>query len=167
MSSLIVMGVSGCGKSTVGRLLAARTGQPFYDADDFHPPANIEKMRSGIPLADADRAPWLASLHELLSKEASRQGCVLACSALRQSYRRTLTGTLSGVGWVYLRGTREELLARLESREGHFMPPTLLDSQLAALEEPETPLIFSINLPPEHIVAEVWRQWADGVPNPR
>jgi carbohydrate kinase (thermoresistant glucokinase family) len=157
MSSFIVMGVSGCGKSTVGQLLAKEAGLPFLDADDFHPPANIEKMRSGIPLTDSDRTPWLARLHHQLLAHDSGPGCVLACSALRESYRLALAGPLPAIRWVYLRGTRAELLARLEAREEHFMPATLLDSQLALLEEPVGAMTFSVNLSPDRIVAEVLR----------
>lgn len=151
-----VMGVSGCGKSTVARALAERLGWTFHDADDFHPQANVDKMRAGIPLDDSDRRPWLARLNGLLS-DAIRSGShpVLACSALKNSYReRLVEGGLPVVG-IYLQGNYEEILARLSAREGHFMPPALLRSQFEALEEPDDAWTVPIALPVDEIVDRI------------
>jgi carbohydrate kinase (thermoresistant glucokinase family) len=136
--SYVVFGVSGCGKSTVGRALAERLKLPFHDADDYHPQANIDKMASGQPLNDADRQPWLGRLNRLLIKEAP---LVLACSALKQSYRETLSRDIDQLRWVLLNAHREVLFDRLEKRiaEGsHFMPAELLQSQIDTLEKPAT-----------------------------
>lgn len=134
---LLVTGVSGSGKTTVGRLAAAEFGWAFHDADDYHPPANVAKMSAGIPLDDEDRAPWLAAIRAAIEANlATGKGAVFACSALKQSYRKTLCGGLEAVGLVFLRGDRETLMARMQSRDGHFMKPEMLDSQLAVLEEP-------------------------------
>lgn len=129
----IIMGVAGCGKTTVGRLLAAKLRVPFFDADDFHTPANRAKMASGVPLTDDDRQPWLESLRQVLLREPN---CVLACSALRASYRQTLSKDIvPPPNWVFLDAPRQALLERMQQRE-HFMPAALLDSQLATLEPP-------------------------------
>ncbi len=144
MPSFVVMGVAGSGKSTVAALLAARLGVPFADGDAFHPPANLAKMAAGTPLDDADRAPWLAAIAAWL---AAHPGAVVACSALRQRYRDQLPAR-----FIYLRGSREVLAARLAARRDHFFPLALLDSQLALLEEPADALTFSIELSPEAIV---------------
>ena len=131
------MGVAGCGKSTVGALLASRNGGRFHDADDFHPPANIAKMATGIPLDDSDRAPWLARLRKEVIDAAPADGfSVLACSALKKSYREQLGIGTSGVVLVYLKGDAATLAARLAGRAGHFMKSGMLESQLATLEEP-------------------------------
>ena len=130
---LIVMGVAGSGKSTVGRLLAERLGWPFLDGDDLHPAENVEKMRRGVPLTDADRLPWLERLREVVSRS---ERAVLACSALKESYRTILSGGDPRVRFVYLRADPALLASRLETRTGHFFARTLLESQLAALEEP-------------------------------
>lgn len=129
---IIVMGVSGTGKSTVGRALGSRLGIPFYDADDFHPPANVAKMSSEKPLTDEDRMPWLQTLAEQLMEWPS---AVLACSALKESYRKVLN-IEPGLKWVYLQGSRDTILQRMNARSDHFMKPAMLDSQLSTLEEP-------------------------------
>jgi gluconokinase len=152
------MGVSGCGKSTVGKMLAEKLGWEFFDADDFHPPENISKMKAGIPLTDADRHPWLDRLSRLLRSEvATGRHPVLACSALRQVYRDTLLEGLTGFGIVYLRGDRELIASRLQSRSGHFMPAALLESQFSALEEPAGPnvTIMDLHLSPAEIVSRI------------
>ena len=133
------MGVSGVGKTTLGRTLADRLGVPFLDADDLHPAANIAKMRRGEPLDDNDRAPWLAALAaELRRFREQDKGAVLACSALKRRYRDQLREGDADVVFLYLRTTYDVLKARLDSRPGHFMPATLLDSQFAALEPLDT-----------------------------
>lgn len=133
----LVMGVSGCGKSTIGKMLAERLGWDFYDADDFHPPENIQKMKSGLPLTDADRLPWLKTLSSMLrASSAAGHRSVLSCSALRQSYRDILLDGLPEFQIVFLKGDRKLIASRMNSRHSHFMPASLLDSQFATLEEP-------------------------------
>jgi gluconokinase len=155
---VIVMGVSGVGKTTVGQRLAARLGWRFLDADAFHAPESIAKMAAGIPLTDEDRAPWLARLRELLrgALEAG-EDVVLACSALKGAYRERLTVDAARQRWVYLHAPREFLVSRLMAREGHYMPPTLLDSQLAALEVPEDALSVDVSADPDTVVASILR----------
>jgi gluconokinase len=152
----VVFGVSGAGKTTVGRLLAERLGLEFLDADDFHSDENKTKMRFGIPLEDADRKYWLETLAgELKERSARGLGAVLACSALKKSYRETLA-VQPDVKFVYLKGSFEEIAARLRNRPGHFMNPMLLQSQFDTLEEPDSKhLTFDIVDEPEHIVSEV------------
>lgn len=131
------MGVTGCGKTTVGALLAEECGWAFYDADDFHPAANVAKMKSGAPLDDADRWPWLARLNALLrDSERAGQSLVLACSALKQVYRDRLTRGCAAARFVLLDAEPELIRARLAARRGHYMNPLLLDSQFAILERP-------------------------------
>lgn len=160
-SSVILMGVSGCGKSTVGSQLAEATGALFFDGDDFHPPANIAKMASGTPLTDDDRQGWLIALCDLLD-EHSEQPIIIACSALKQSYRKLLESAKSLPRFVHLHGTRETLLKRLEKRSKageHFMPASLLDSQLATLEDPgDDTLTVSIENTPQVIVSQIISQ---------
>jgi len=133
----IITGVSGSGKTTVGRLVAERLGCRFIDADDVHPQANIDKMSRGIPLTDADRKPWLEALRDIISDlNAQGHSAVLACSALKQSYRDVLNTSGADIRWVYLRGTYEAILNRMKNRPGHFMKPEMLKSQFEALEEP-------------------------------
>ncbi|MEE1770178.1 gluconokinase [Streptomyces sp. JV185] len=132
---IVVMGVSGTGKSTVARLLAKRLDIPFTEADDLHPPANIAKMLAGIPLDDTDRQPWLESIgRSLHEREAAGTGCVAACSALKRRYRDTLRAACPSVFFLHLTADHELLSERIGHRTGHFMPKALLDSQLAALE---------------------------------
>jgi carbohydrate kinase (thermoresistant glucokinase family) len=153
---IIVMGVSGCGKTTVGKLLAERLGLPFYDADDFHPVENVEKMKSGEPLTDADRHPWLAALSWEIEKWNEGDGAVLACSALKRNYRSILNPDKSDhVKFVYLKGQEKIILHRMEQREGHYMPPELLRSQFDALEEPVDAITVSIELSPDEIVERI------------
>jgi gluconokinase len=153
---LIVMGVAGCGKTTIGKALAARLGWDFYDADDFHPPANVAKMAAGTPLDDDDRAPWLAALHELLARTL-REGRhpVLACSALKQRYRDVLQAGNEGIRVVYLRGGYDLILERMRERSNHYMRPELLRSQFAALEEPRDAVIVAVARPVPDILAEI------------
>lgn len=143
---IIIMGVSGCGKSTIGLQLSTATGLPFFDADDFHPPANVAKMASGQPLNDQDRAPWLQILAGLLGEAAQTSGAILACSALKAKYRRALEEKLEHPPlWIYLEGSKALIAARVQARTGHFMPPALLDSQFEALEEPTEAVKVSID----------------------
>ncbi len=135
--AVVVMGVCGTGKSTIGRQVAAALGWIYVDADDHHPAANVAKMRTGTPLNDDDRAPWLDRLRALLSEHADRgAGVVLACSALKAAYRQRLAPPEHAPAWVFLHGERDLLADRLHARTDHYMPPTLLDSQLATLEPP-------------------------------
>lgn len=150
--AIIVMGVSGSGKSTIGAMLARELGWQFYDADDFHPPANREKMAQGIPLSDEDRAEWLKALQDLLSENSGKGlSCVLACSALKQRYRETLAVDES-VRFVYLRGSFDQIETRMKRRKDHYMPVQLLQSQFEALEEPREAVVIDISHPPEEIV---------------
>lgn len=155
---VIVMGVAGCGKTTVGRELARRLGCGFLDADDFHPAANIARMSQGIALQDADRWPWLDKLHAELT-EARDQGrtVVLACSALRQRYRDRIVGDLSKVRWVHLKGGFELISSRLASRQGHYMKAGMLRSQFETLEAPPNALELDVAAPPEALVETTLR----------
>jgi gluconokinase len=152
---VVLMGVAGSGKTTVGRLLAEQTRAAFYDADDFHPRANVEKMRDGVPLTDEDRVPWLEALRALVSSCLERgERAVLACSALKEEYRERLHVD-ERVKFVYLKGDYELIEGRLRSRSGHFMKPQMLDSQFAALEEPRQALQVDVAAPPAEIVETI------------
>jgi len=154
---ILVMGTTGAGKSTVGKLLAARLDWAFLDADDLHPSANIEKMKHGIPLTDADRLPWLANIHtELLRLRQAKQDIVLACSALKQSYRDQLSVS-PDFRVVYLRGTYDQMRRHIEARHGHFAGESILASQFADLEEPKDALVLDVSHSPEQLVAEAIR----------
>ncbi len=155
---IVVMGVTGSGKTTIGTLLAARLAWLFADADDFHSTANKEKMHRGIPLTDADRLPWLAAMHEQIAKWiASKQNAVLACSALKRSYRQQLWNGPE-VKFVYLRGSYEFIAERLRARKGHFADEHILAGQFADLEEPSDALVVDISASPDEIVAEICRR---------
>jgi gluconokinase len=150
---MIVMGVAGSGKTSVGRALAARLKWDFYDADDFHSQANIAKMSAGIPLDDSDRAPWLDSLHDLVESSLTRnRPGVLACSALREHYRQRLLEGNKGVQVIYLKGSYDLIWSRISSREAHYMQPAMLQSQFEALEEPSSALAVDISLSVDEIV---------------
>lgn len=152
------MGVAGAGKTTVAAQLAFELGWEFLDADSFHSPANVAKMQAGLPLDDADRGPWLASLRAAIEKSlAEKRDLALACSALKRSYREQLVVSPK-VKFVYLKGTREVLRERLQRRAGHFMTEQLLESQFQALEEPSDAITADIQLPLPEIVAEIVRQ---------
>jgi gluconokinase len=156
---IIIMGVSGAGKTTVGQLLAQELGWKFYDADDFHSTANKDKMSRGIPLTDEDRADWLAILRNRLNQniEAS-QSMVLACSALKQGYREVLRVNKE-VHFVYLQGTYQQIQARMKRREDHYMKADMLASQFGILEEPKDGLTIDISKAPEKIVRLIRKQW--------
>jgi gluconokinase len=154
---IILMGVSGSGKTTVGKLLANDLGWEFLEADDFHPPANIDKMRRGVPLDDADRDPWLAAMAEALETRArAGTNAVLACSALKHAYRKRLRIS-PDIRFVYLKGSFEEISERLGDRRGHFFSPDLLQSQFEALEEPRDAIIVDVSSPPETIARRIKR----------
>ena len=153
----IIMGVSGIGKTHIGQQLAMALSLPFFDGDDFHSPANVQKMERGIPLDDHDRQPWLALLNHHIKTWVADGGAVLACSALKESYRLLLAkGTT--VCFIYLRATKAQILERLNKREGHFMPASLLDSQLATLEEPKEAIYVDASKRPEQIIPFILAQ---------
>jgi gluconokinase len=153
---VVLMGVSGAGKTMIGELLSKRLGWPLLDADDFHPPANIEKMRSGIALTDEDRWPWLDRLNGLLrEKDSNGESVLLACSALKQKYRDRLAAGCSNLRWVHLKGSFELIESRLKTRKGHYMKAGLLESQFAALEEPIDAITVDVGAAPETIVDTV------------
>ena len=168
MTIAVVMGVSGSGKTTVAKGLARQEGWILLEGDSFHPPANLAKMKAGIPLTDEDRWPWLRAIaakeDELL---AAGQSAVVACSALKRAYRDILIGDRPDTVLVYLRGSKALIGARMQARKDHFMPPALLDSQFATLEEPgpdEHPLIADIGGSQEDVVADVMRQLQERLP---
>ena len=147
------MGVSGSGKTAVGTRLAEKLRFEFLDADNFHPPANIEKMKHGIPLTDEDRIPWLQNLHgELATRLSQSKSVVLACSALKESYRTMLQEGSPQIRFVYLHVDKETLVQRLQQRKGHFFPKELLDSQLATLEVPHDAVVVEENRPLDEVV---------------
>ena len=151
---IVIMGVSGSGKSTVGELLAGRLGVPYADADDLHPQANVDKMAAGYPLDDEDRWPWLAKVGAALTA-AEGTGMVMACSALKRSYRDAILEEEPRTRFVHLHGSRQLLESRMQHRQGHFMPSSLLESQLDILEslQPDEPgIVVEIDQTPEQIV---------------
>jgi gluconokinase len=153
---IILIGVAGSGKTTVGRILAARLGYRFHDADDLHPPQNREKMSRGIALSDADRSPWLQTVRDLVQRcLAEKRSAVIACSALKQSYRNLLIVDPAKVKVVYLQGSRELITQRLAHRAGHFFDPRLLQSQFDTLEKPADAIVVDISEPPEKIADAV------------
>lgn len=160
--ALIVMGVAGSGKTTIARALAARLGWRFEDGDAFHPASNVEKMHSGRPLTDEDRWPWLRAIAaEVDRTRDAGEHLVVACSALKRVYRDILIGKRTGVRLIYLKGTRDLILQRLRARRGHFMPPELLDSQFATLEEPdpdEDAVVVDVAPAVDAIVDDIVRQ---------
>jgi carbohydrate kinase (thermoresistant glucokinase family) len=153
------MGVAGAGKTTVGERLAQRLDWQFIEGDRLHPPENVAKMESGHPLNDADRAPWLAAVAQAVDDWRAGGTCgVVTCSALKRAYRRRIVGDRPGVRLVYLDGSRELIANRLAARRGHFMPPSLLDSQFAALEPPgsdENPIAVAADQPVDRIVGQI------------
>jgi gluconokinase len=152
---IVVMGVTGAGKTTVGHLLAAELGWEFADGDDFHPVANVERMRRGVPLSDDDRQPWLEQLREEISRcDAERRNLVLACSALKKSYRAMLEVS-PAVKFVYLKGEPGHIAERLSKRRGHFSDEKILAAQFADLEEPQNAVIADITATPQEIVSQI------------
>jgi gluconokinase len=158
---VVLMGVSGSGKTEDGTRLAEALGGTFVEGDDYHPPANVAKMRSGVPLDDADRQPWLETLsREIGTWLDAGKTVVLACSALKQRYRDILKAGRPGVRFVHLKGDKALIRKRLDKRRGHYMPASLLDSQFAALEEAGDVITVGIDAPPDAIVADIRRALA-------
>ena len=150
---IILMGVAGAGKTTIGKLLSEDLGWQFYDGDDFHPPANVVKMKQGIPLTDEDRTPWLDALRQLLLALVQKgEPAIVTSSALKQAYREHILGHSQDACFIYLRGDYDLIRDRLEQRKGHFMKSDLLENQFQALEEPEGGLVVDIRQNPEAIV---------------
>lgn len=164
---VVMMGVSGCGKTTVGVRLAALLGAEFAEGDAYHPAANVEKMRAGIPLDDDDRRPWLLTLRRKIGAwlDEGRDG-VLACSALEEAYRDVLSGGRDGVHFVYLRGDEELIRARLALRRGHYMPASLLTSQIRTLEEPKDAIVADITGDPDEIARAIAAALRSGAGEP-
>lgn len=153
---IILMGVSGSGKTTVGELLSQQIGVPFFDGDDFHSPANVAKMAAGTPLTDQDRAGWLADLAQHIGQWEQDKGAILACSALRESYRATLQGgAQEPLHWVFLTGDPALLLQRLQARQGSYMKANMLDSQLQTLEMPTYGLHLDVADAPQQLVEKI------------
>ncbi len=159
---LVIMGVSGCGKTTIAKGLCQRLGWQYQEGDALHPPANVAKMKSGQPLTDEDRWPWLRRIAEKIDEwRAEGISGVVTCSALKRSYRDIIIGKRPDVVLVYPKGSKELIASRIAHRHGHFMPPSLLDSQFATLEEPspdENPLTVSIDQTPDQIADEIVRR---------
>ena len=154
--AVILMGVSGSGKTAVGIRLADELGWPFYDGDDFHPRENVEKMSNGIPLDDEDRTQWLAALHEMIVKHLTQdQSMLMACSALKQKYRDQLAGGNTGTVFVYLKGDFDLIFERMRVRSGHYMKAEMLRSQFDALEEPNDALHVDVNQSLDVIVDQI------------
>jgi gluconokinase len=155
---VIIFGVSGAGKTTIGRLLAQELGWKFYEADNFHPQANLDKMRAGVPLTDEDRQPWLEKLRALIERcLAANENAVLACSALKKSYRQYLRASKE-VKFVYLRGSYQLIAGQLLERRSHFMSPELLQSQFATLQEPkpdEEAIVIELGRTPRELVQDI------------
>lgn len=151
--AIFIMGVSGCGKTTIGEGLSARTGFPFYDADNFHPKENVEKMRAGTPLTDEDRRPWLENIHRFVKEKIESQDIIVVCSALKKVYREILSqGIEIHCKWILLDGDYDTVLQRLKERTGHFMPATLLRSQFDALETPADAIAIDIRQTPDKMI---------------
>jgi gluconokinase len=152
------MGVSGSGKTTIGRLLADHLNCPFYDADNYHPPENVTKMAAGIPLNDEDRDPWLGRLHELIQQHLEAgESAVLACSALKESYRQRLAANQANIHFIHLDGTFDLIWQRMAKRKDHYMKPEMLQSQFNTLEppDPQAALIINIDQSPRQIIQEI------------
>ncbi|HEY5279708.1 MAG TPA: gluconokinase [Pseudolabrys sp.] len=162
---IVLMGVSGAGKSTIGFRLAQKLRREFLEGDTFHPPANVDKMSHGVPLGDADRLPWLTAIAGAIdAARQERRQLVITCSALKRSYRDILAAGHDDVAFVYLKGGKELIAQRLAHRAGHFMPPNLLDSQFAALEEPTRgeASVIAIEDTPNRIVDVIAKMYATG-----
>ena len=156
---MYIMGVAGSGKSTIGIKLSEATAIPFFDADDFHPPANKEKMKAGKPLNDDDRKGWLSTINELAKENSQKSGAIIGCSALKEKYRIQLSkGIKSTVHWIILQGCFSLIQQRMKARKDHFMPAGLLQSQFDTLETPAYAVVMDIKNDPDEIVADIRRQ---------
>ena len=167
---VVVMGVTGCGKSTVGQLLADRLGVPFVEGDVLHPPANVERMARGVALTDDDRRGWLQALAQRIDAAQHQQGLVVSCSALKRAYREVLRAASPNLAFVYLHGSQAVIAERLAARVGHYMPASLLPSQFQILEVPapdERALTLDVNLPPPILAeqADAWLQTQNARPD--
>jgi carbohydrate kinase (thermoresistant glucokinase family) len=151
------MGVSGSGKTTIGKLLSNKTSIPFFDADDFHSEANKQKMKKGIALNDEDRKEWLEELNKLARQKGEDKGAIIACSALKEKYRAILSEGVNKPVWVFLQGGYDQIFERIKRREGHYMPVQLLSSQFESLEAPPYALLINISEKPEEIVEKIVR----------
>jgi len=150
------MGVSGSGKTTIGKKLSEKIDIPFFDGDNFHSEANKEKMRSGHPLTDNDRAAWLIRINEFAKEQMTRKGAIIGCSALKEKYRKVLSsGITSPLYWIFLKGTYELIKKRMEERKGHYMKANMLSSQFEALEVPRHAITIEISHPPDEIVEQI------------
>ncbi|MGZ9164579.1 MAG: gluconokinase [Anaerolineales bacterium] len=159
----LIMGVSGSGKTTLGEPLARKLGWDFFDADDFHPPENIAKMAAGIPLNDLDRAPWLAALHDkFLSTLGADRHLVLACSALKETYRAQLLEGMDGIAIIYLKGSYDLIWSRMSIRERHYMKPEMLQSQFDALEEPKDAIVLDAKMSVKDMIDTITKNMEDG-----
>ena len=153
MNSIIyIMGVSGCGKTTIGKLLSQKIAIPFFDGDDFHSAANVEKMKAGEPLNDEDRSDWLQKINEFAFEQQQLNGAIIACSALKEKYRIVLNNGIAKPVWIFLQGSYQIIFQRLQNRHGHYMPATLLQSQFSNLEIPANTVSINIENEPETIV---------------
>jgi len=156
---IFIMGVSGSGKTTIGQLLSAQTGIPFFDADDYHPESNKKKMQEGRPLTDEDRQGWLLRLNQLALEQSEHKGAIIACSALKERYRKILSEDIRiPLYWVLLQGSYELIKERIEKRKGHYMPASLLQSQFEILEVPANAIIENIADDPIFIVNDILRK---------
>lgn len=154
--AVVLMGVSGCGKTSVGKRLSQLLGWPFYDGDDFHPQENVAKMAAGVPLNDDDRAPWLTALRDLIADHLQQgQSMLLACSALKQRYRDQLANGNPGTVFVYLKGDFDLIFSRMQARSGHYMKAEMLRSQFQALEEPDNAICVNITQKVEQITDQI------------
>jgi len=155
---IFIMGVTGSGKTTVGRLLSEKTGISFFDADNFHTTANIKKMQSGTPLTDDDRAQWLENINRLAREQMKLEGAIIACSALKENYRIILGNGVNKVVWILLQGDYSLIYNRMKKRKGHYMPPELLQSQFDILEIPNYGLHVNVKDTPEKVVETIISQ---------
>lgn len=154
---IIVMGVSGCGKSTIGLGLADALGLEFYDGDDFHPQSNIDKMASGHALNDTDRAPWLEAINKFAIDNVAKQSIIVACSALKEDYRKILSQNVETI-FLFLKGSKSLISSRLQQRKEHFMPAKLLDSQFDTLEEPQNAIVLDISKTTKEVIKDASSQ---------
>ena len=160
---IYIMGVSASGKTTIGQQLSAKIGFPFYDADNFHSSENITKMNKGLPLADEDRWPWLEKIHQFVTEQITTGNIIMACSALKMTYRELLGRSIEGnCIWVFLGGDFDTIRERLKNRTGHFMPPGLLNSQFDALEIPTEAILVDVTDTPATIIDQIISITADG-----